>query len=196
MNVISNRISYSHRLSHLANIDKYLFCNFYRIPPRYSFKMGSRSSTLIGFAVIAHLTISCLVLGNNQVFVGESIRDSINESISNTIIHTDLKLSDMLMKKHIVLLEIVAFMFILNFLVRHTLSTFGSTIQKVVRCIICRKADEVRRLEAVMNAVQVTYKAARTRGVIKGVSSYNILQNPRYQVSKGKRNFVEVAEYR
>ncbi|GFH46056.1 hypothetical protein CTEN210_02530 [Chaetoceros tenuissimus] len=162
-------------------IDKYLFCNFYRIPPRYSFKMGSRSSTLIGFAVIAHLIISCLVLGNNQVFVGESIRDSINESISDTIIQTDLKLSDMLMKKHIVLLEIVAFMFILNFLVRHTLSTFGSTIQKVMRCIICRKADEVRRLEAVMNAVQVTYKAARTRGVIKGVSSYNILQNPRYQ---------------
>ena len=190
MNTISYGISCSHYSSHLANIDKYLFCNFYRIPPRYSFKMGSRSSTLIGFAVIAHLIISCLVLGNNQVFVGESIRHSINESISDAIIQTDLKLSDMLMKKHIVLLEIVAFMFILNFLLRQTLSTFGSTIQKVMRCIICRKADEVRRLEAVMNAVQVTYKAARTRGVIKGVSSYNILQNPRYQVSKGKRNFV------
>jgi len=120
--------------------------------------------------------MSCWILGNNQIFSGESIVDNIPIDIV-----LQLKLKDIMLKKHIVILEIIAIVFLMNIVIKKLISTFGTTLQRIMRCICFRKGNKVKKLEAVMNTVQVTYSGARARGVIKGLASYNILQNPKYQ---------------
>jgi|AntRauTorckE5430_2_1112549.scaffolds.fasta_scaffold02934_2 hypothetical protein len=120
--------------------------------------------------------MSCWILGNNQIFSGESIVNNVPIDIVR-----QLKLKDIMLKKHIVILEIIAVIFLMNILVKKIMSTFGATLQRIMQCICFRKGDKVKKLQAVMNTVQVTYSGARARGVIKGLASYNILQNPNYQ---------------
>jgi len=119
--------------------------------------------------------MSCWILGTNHIFLGESIRDR------DIAIVAKLGIKDIIFKKHVIILEMIAFLFIANYFVRKFISTFGTTLTKIMRCIICSKGDKVKKLEASMNTVQVTYSGARARGVIKGLASYNILQNPKYQ---------------
>lgn len=94
---------------------------------------------------------------------------------------TNLKIKEIIFKKHIVILEIIAAIFLAHALIKKLMDTFGTTVRKIMRCIFCSKGNEVKKLEAVMNTVQITYSGARARGVIKGLASYNILQNPKYQ---------------
>ncbi len=118
--------------------------------------------------------MSCWILGRNQIFTGKSISSaSPNEFIGS------LQLTDIMLKTHVVPLEVIALLFIGNHLVQHFFSSFGSTLAKIMRCLLCSKGNEVRKLQKVLNRVQVTYHGARARGVIKGLASYNILQNPK-----------------
>jgi hypothetical protein len=158
--------------------DKFLFCNFYRIPPKYSDAIGSRSTTLIGCSILFHIFMSCWILGNNQIFSGESI---VNDFPIDIV--PQLKLKDLMHKKHIIILEIIAAIFLIHILSKELIQTFGTTLQRTLRCVLCMKGDKVKKLKAVMNTVQVTYSGARARGVIKGLASYNILQNPKYQAA-------------
>lgn len=158
-------------------IDKFLFCNFYRIPPKYSDKIGSRSTSLIGYGVILHIFMSCWMLGNSQIFPGEYFSEETPESLTVG----DLSITDAAFKKHIMILEAVGIFFIMNFVLQKFLSTFGSVFSKVTRCLFCSVGNKVQKLTKVMNTVQISYRSARERGVIKGLASYNILQNPKYQ---------------
>lgn len=100
--------------------------------------MGSRSTMFIGYSIVLHLFMSSWILGNNQIFVGESILETVNiDAVAN------LKIKDIMLKKHIVMLEIIAAMFLAHAVLKKS--------------------------------------SARARGVIKGLASYNILQNPQYQ---------------
>lgn len=92
-----------------------------------------------------------------------------------------LSFTDIILKRHIVILEIVAVLFISHIVIKKFTTTFSGTLVKILRCLICGKGNRVKKIKAKMNAVQVTYGGAKARGVIKGLASYNILQNPKYQ---------------
>jgi len=142
--------------------------------------MGSRSTMFIGYSIVLHLFMSCWILGNNQIFSGESMLESVNvDAVDDAV--ANLKFKEIMYKKHIVILEIVAVIFLAHALIKRLMDACGSTVRKMMRCIFCSKGNEVKKLEAVMNTVQITYTGARARGVIKGLASYNILQNPKYQ---------------
>lgn len=158
-------------------IDKYLFCNFYRIPPKYSDKIGSRSTSLIGYAIVLHILMSCWMLGNSQIFPGEYFSDRGAESIEVG----DLTITDVVFKKHIMILIAIGIFFVTNSFLQRFLSTFVHALTKVTRCLVCSIGNKVQKLTKVMNTVQVSYSGARERGVIKGLASYNIMQNPKYQ---------------
>ncbi len=119
--------------------------------------------------------MSCWILGNNQIFSGILLS---NEEID---VVEQLRFTDILLKRHIVILEIIAVLFIVNVIARQLTAAFGATIRNALKCLFCGKGNKVKKLKAAMNAVQVTYRGARTRGVIKGLASYNIMQNPKYQ---------------
>jgi len=152
-------------------VDKYLFCNFYRIPPKYSDDIGSRSTSLIGYGIILHIIMSCWILGSNQIFSGRLLYDGDRFGDSYIV--------KFMMKRHIIPLECLGLIFIVGFIMRRSLMTFSKTLSKIVRCLICSSGTNIKELKRVMNAVQVRYSAARLRGVIKGLASYNILQNPK-----------------
>jgi hypothetical protein len=129
----------------------------------------------IGYSILFHIFMSCWILGNNQIFAGVSLSNHKVDVVER------LKFTDIILKRHIVILEIIAALFIANIVARKLTSAFGATIKKVLTCLLCGKGNKVKKLKALMNAVQVTYGGARARGVIKGLASYNILQNPKYQ---------------
>ena len=155
-------------------IDKYLFCNFYRIPPKYSDDMGRICTTLIGFAILLHLFMSCWILGKNQVFVGHG-------SVQSSFITTSVQLKDTMLKKHIIPLELIGIAFVCGHLSVWLCNAFGGTTMKCLRCISCSSGTKVKKLKAMMNKVQVDYSSAKERNIIKGLASYNILQNTKYQ---------------
>ena len=156
-------------------VDKFLFCNFYRIPPKYSDDIGSRSSSLIGYGILLHIMMSCWILGSNQIFIGQNVFGNY----SNTY-----RWTKGMFKLHIIPLEVLGILFIIGLMIRRSLITFMNTIIKFLHCLTCGligSSNNIQRLQKTMNTVQVGYSAARARGVIKGLASYNILQNPKYQ---------------
>jgi hypothetical protein len=116
--------------------------------------------------------MSCWILGNNQIFSGVPIVDNVPLFKDNSIVKT-------MVKTHIVPLEVVALLFLAGLIMRRSLKELLQTIGNFLKCLTCRSGSSVRELKKVMNTVQVGYSAARLRGVIKGLASYNILQNPK-----------------
>ena len=154
-------------------VDKFLFCNFYRVPPKYSDDIGARSTSLIGYGILLHIVMSCWILGSNQIFSGQQLFKDNQEDVigSNTV--------SFMFKAHIIPLEVIAILFISGLIMRRSLMTFTGTLMKCLRCLICSSGSSVKKLKKMMNTVQVGYSAARARGVIKGLASYNFLQNPK-----------------
>lgn len=149
-------------------IDKFLFCNFYRIPPRYSEKMGTTSTTLIGFSVVVHLLISIAMLGNEKIF----------RSVRRDVPFFGLK-ETALGQIHLLPLESLLAGFIFYNLMENFVGEWKRKIVSVLKCLVCRSGVTKGKLMSQMNTVQVDYTSARRRGVIKGLASYNILQNPK-----------------
>mmetsp|Transcript_2578 Transcript_2578/g.3799 ORF Transcript_2578/g.3799 Transcript_2578/m.3799 type:complete len:115 (-) Transcript_2578:19-363(-) len=114
--------------------------------------------------------MSCWILGRNQIFEGESFSHKASSEFMGNI-----RLSGMMLKKHVVILETIGFLFLSSYVARRFFVSFRSTLNKLMRCVFCGKGNEVQKLQKVMNRVQVTYSGARARGVIKGLASYNIL---------------------
>jgi len=159
-------------------VDKFLFCNFYRTPLKYSDDIGQRSSRLIGFCILLHLIVSCWILGNGEIFVGRFIgRRKVVDEVYK-ILH-NIKITDILTKRHIVLLEMTLVAFLGGIILYLTTSRFRMTMKRLWMFLTCSSGDKVEKLRAVMNTVQIKYSNAHSQGIIKGLSSYNILKNPK-----------------
>ena len=161
-------------------VDKFLFCNFYQTPPMYSDDMGKRSTALLGYLVILHLLMSLWMMGNEEIFQGQPLSgqaypDDLRKGIRAST------LEEKLFKKHLFPIELTLVIFVGWMLLSRMSSTFLSKVCGCLRCLTCSKGNKVKNLKSQMNTVQVDYSSARDREIIKGLSSYNILQNPKYQ---------------
>jgi len=161
-------------------IDKFLFCNFYRIPPKYSDNIGRRSTKLIGLCIILHLSMSIWILGNQQILYGDNVFKKRDFKIPGNI-----KLKDITFKKHVMILESLFLVFIFTYACKRALFGFALSIDKCLRCMFCCNGYKLEKLKSLLNTVNVRFSNAKKRGVIKGLASYNILQNPKYQEAFG-----------
>ncbi len=159
-------------------VDKFLFCNLYRIPPKYSDDIGARSTSLIGYGILLHIFMSCWILGSNQVFTGRIAFGSRNNIIDPN--KTNKNIARVMLKEHIIPLEVIAILFVVGLIMKGSLMTFFKTSMKCLRCLMCMSGSKISKLKKTLNTVQVAYSAAKARGVIKGLATYNILQNPKY----------------
>lgn len=159
-------------------VDKFLFCNFYRIPPKYSDDIGARSTSLIGYGILLHIFMSCWILGSNQVFTGQVAFGKQNIIIDTS--NTSNSITRVMLKEHIIPLEVIAILFVVGLIMKRSLMTFLKTSLKCLRCLTCMSGSSIIQLKKTLNTVQVAYSTARARGVIKGLATYNILQNPKY----------------
>ena len=161
-------------------VDKYLFCNFYRTPPMYSDDMGKRSTKILGYLVIVHLIMSIWMMGCEEIFVGEPI--SNEDSYSSQLAGVDSTLPSFLnklRKKHLVPLVGILIAYIAGQLFSNISSAFLSRVCGCLRCLTCMTSSKVKHLTSSMCTVQVDYSNARDREIIKGLATYNILQNPK-----------------
>lgn len=155
-------------------VDKFLFCNFYRTPPRYSDRMGKKCTKLLGFLIVLHMIMSLWMMGGGHIFQGESFSGQQLGDISASWTAS-------LRKRHLFTIEATLILFVTSIFLSQCSSAFWGRVCDCLRCLTCRKGIRVKGLRNNMNTLQVDYTSARDRGIIRGLSSYNILQNPKYQ---------------
>lgn len=161
-------------------VDKFLFCNFYRTPPMYSDDMGKRCTSLLGYLVILHLGMSLWMMGCEEIFQGERLSgEQYPEDLRLGLRSSTMQ--EKLMKKHLFPIEVTLVMFVAWMLLSRVSSTFLRKFCGCLQCMTCSRGSKLKDLKNNMNTVQVDYSSARDREIIKGLSSYNILQNPKYQ---------------
>jgi hypothetical protein len=156
--------------------DKFLFCNYYRTPPLYSDAMSRTSTSLLGYLVFLHLGMSLWMMGNEQIFEGEPLQ--CQEDPAELGYGTR---SGKILKKHLFPLEVALFILVAWTIVSNISSTFLRKVCGFLQCLMCMTGTKAKALTKSMNTVQVSYSSARDRGIIKGLTSFNILQNPTYQ---------------
>jgi len=166
-------------------VDKFLFCNFYRIPPRYADNMGKTSTNLVGFAVLVHLVMSLWILGNGRIFESASFVEGTKGVAtvppSSSSHNDDTSFASNISQRHLLPLEITLLLFITFNVVTRMLRRSGTQVLKILKCLTCRRENVRKKMMSMLNTVQIDYSRAVDRGVIKGLASFNILQNPKYQ---------------
>jgi hypothetical protein len=169
-------------------IDKWLFCRFYRTPPVYSDRMGQSASKLLGFSIVLHLILSLWSLGTNDkifdgldAFINGSTPSDINAGVLTSLIQRVI-----LKKRHLIILEAVLLTFFAALIISKFSHGLGSGLLGICRCFACQATNnQAKKLEKTRNTLEIDYRSACQRGIIKGLASYNILKNPRYAEAFG-----------
>ena len=142
----------------------------------YSDEMGKTCTSLLGYLVVLHLGMSMWMMGCEEIFVGEHLS---GEDYSQDLKNVDSSFQDKLLKRHLLPIEVTLVLFVAGMLLSQVSSRFLRRICGCLQCLTCSKGGKVKNLKSNMNTVQVDYSSARNREIIKGLSSYNILQNPK-----------------
>jgi hypothetical protein len=146
----------------------------------YSDDMGKTSTRLLGYLVIVHLVMSMWMMGCEEIFIGVPISDEDPYSSTlNEVGNTSSSFQDKLRKKHLVPLVVTLLIFVAGQLLSNISSAFLRRVCGCLRCLTCATSSKVKNLTSSMNTVQVDYSSARDREIIKGLATYNILQNPK-----------------
>jgi len=161
-------------------VDKFLFCNFYRTPPQYSDTMGKMTTQYVGYSIIVHLLMSIWMLGNKAIFESKSF-DRQGDISQFEQSYNPLKLHGNLEQAHVVPLATFLVGFVVLWFINVQTKEFTHFTKKFINCITCSGGAQHDKLVGAMNTVQVSYTRAKERGLIKGLATYNILQNPKYQ---------------
>ena len=169
-------------------VDKWLFCRFYQTPPVYSDRMGQTASKLIGLSIVVHLVMSMWSLGTNEkifdgldAFINGNAPSGINVGALTSLIKRVI-----LQKRHLIILETVLLFFFAALILSNISKRLGGSLLGFFRCIACQASkNQAKKLEKTRNTVEVDYRSAMQRGIIKGLASFNILKNARYAEAFG-----------
>lgn len=174
-------------------IEKYAFIHLYRSPPRYNATISKTATRLVPWAVVFHLLFSIWALSNKEIFNSSS--SSSNAVTEHAAVGASAagRLSgffgDLWSASNqedtfplFVLLVLVVVALLLEYLLE---ATFGSVGQLFVAIFgnICSQwsyLTEMRKYYEQKGTRHVTYSRAVQRGIIKGLATYNLLQNPFY----------------
>lgn len=157
-------------------MDKFLFCNFYRIPPMYTDELGKMSTKLVGYSVVVHLCMSIWMLGNREIFRSRSFRDDIATHAS-----IDLSTGSHLEQLHLFPIEALLCTYLLGRIIIIIIQFSGSQSVNLLKCLTCRSGNQVKHLmkQKERKYIKVDFCRAVERGMIKGLASYNMLHNPK-----------------
>lgn len=163
-------------------VDKYLFINLYQIPHRFTTKIGREATKLIPLGLAVHCAMGVWVYSNQEIFSDERTENSVFQEGSS---YLGPEITEKLQYKQVlpllVLFLVIAAYFILNMgskYLRRSLRQVKTYLagDKKGRMEIQEKLRQARSYGA-----QVLFKKAVKRNIIKGLASYNILQNPVYK---------------
>jgi hypothetical protein len=164
-------------------VDKYLFIKLYKSPHRFSTRIGKQATMLIPLGVAVHLFGAVWALADQEMFSYGA--DANAKEISNYTDHFILadifsKISHKQTFPLFVLGAGIIIAYVLFYVCRYILRL----VVQVRDLCIGNKATKDRIAELRNNHSQgstIPFSKAVQRNVIKGLASYNLLQNPVYK---------------
>lgn len=164
-------------------IDKFMLLRFYRTPPRFNAEIGKLATRLIPLAIIGHLLVAIWMYGSTQILSTPQTGQQIYHH--NVDRFDAARLRDKLNDRHIFGLIGVLVIVVVGVIIDEFLRNFIGLLRVLMRGACgsyCNKSEYHDKFESFLNShVQVKYSRALTRGLIKGLTNYNILQNPIYK---------------
>ena len=163
-------------------VDKFLFLNYYRSPPRYKTNIGRSATALIPYCLALHLVSSIYMLGNKEIFHAKSGEVPVGSTIEQW---NYLNVYDKVSQKHTYPLFVLLVIILVGLLlsqVAEQLFVFVSSIIKACFGSCMAKSQFYQEMEQYLfHTITIPYSRAVRRGIIKGLTNYNILQNPKYK---------------
>ena len=173
-------------------VDKAMFCWLYGKPPQYDPTINQKYSNVLGYALLIHVAFGTWMLGNKSILqsnVGNntasvlstlddgtlSFRTDIGESALRAINAYEIK--DHLLQAHVLplftLLVFLLFCIALNLV----WGFVGSIVHKIWRIITCGRCCNVKTVY-----LKAPLEDVRDDIALWGITSYNIFENPIYQM--------------
>lgn len=94
--------------------------------------------------------------------------------------YSPLAVDEKLTQKHLLGLVILFWALIAYAIVHAFFHGLTHLTTKIINFLTCGGGADTDKLLSVMNTVQTQYTHALDRGLIKGLATYNVLQNPKY----------------
>mmetsp|Transcript_27364 Transcript_27364/g.45898 ORF Transcript_27364/g.45898 Transcript_27364/m.45898 type:complete len:1511 (+) Transcript_27364:125-4657(+) len=179
-------------------VEKYLFIHLYRIPPHFSNSVGKRATALLPYAFILHLTMSIWMLSSEELFANEETTTSGASTVNTGNSTIQKKITGEAIFPLFLLLVAILAVRISTHIYKGSARTVHALLEKFcgTRCVeqlqccttagccsCCGKGKAGKKSASA--ATVVTYTRAVQRNLIKGLSTYNILQNPIYKEKFG-----------
>ena len=163
-------------------VDKFLFLNYYRSPPRYKTNIGRSATALIPYALVLHLVASIWMLGNKEIFHAPSEEVPVGSFIESWNL---LNIHEKVTQKHTYPLFVLLIIILVGLLLAQLAEQIFTGVSSMVKtcCGSCMaKSEFYKEMEQYLfNTITIPYGRAVRRGIIKGLTNYNILQNPKYK---------------
>lgn len=159
-------------------VEKYCFFNLYRTPPNFTGAMGKRASSLLPLALIIHLAMSVWVLSNPELF-DTTIDSNARNNTSGS--HVSSSIADKVTGKYTYPLFAFMIVLIAERIVVTLIKEFVGGIDTVAVVLFGKLMRHKKKDKQDENKVPITYSRAIARSRIKGLPTYNILQNPAYK---------------
>lgn len=169
-------------------LDKFLFVRYYQSPIRYPSSVGLQASALVPYAVVAHLILALWAVSQSEVF-----ETAHSETAFGTVVYSALGLKGidpgglkkLISQRHTVFLAILLLVLIIvliaKWIVHHFLFA-GSRISQLLCFDFVSKYDFFFSTKLFnKKRLSMSFPRAVRRGYIRGLDSYNILQNKRYK---------------
>lgn len=151
-------------------VEKFMFINLYKVPPHFNSFIGRRATTMIPYAVMLHLAMSIWVLANHEIFNNDTSSTSPASVVKNTVPYFSIR--DKLFGSNTFPLLVFLFAIAAYEIVRIVLTNSMCDSETV---------DQIDRRKSAKAQYFVNYTRAVQRNLIKGLSTYNVLQNPVYK---------------
>ncbi len=165
-------------------VDKYLFVNMYSIPHRYSAIIGKKATMLIPLGVALHLVMSIWVLSNEQIFSSTPYSHAIDITRNFESYILVQGLSEMISYQQTFPVFLLFASVLLFFLLHKIFNQLKMIILQLRMLFVGDKEakEKIQALQALRRyGVTVPFSRAVQRNIIKGLSTYNVLQNPVYK---------------
>jgi NADH:ubiquinone oxidoreductase subunit 6 (subunit J) len=170
-------------------IDKFVFVRLCKEPKPYSAKMGQQATMLIPIGVVFHLAMSVWMLSNKEIFssdVDAQISQIQEQGKSNSKLGNEL-LTKITFKQTVPLFALLCAILGIFFLYHFLKRVRG--VADVVKLFFVGNSEIKNKIEVLQfirdEGVVETFSGLVYAGKMKGLTTYNILQNPDYKEAFG-----------
>merc|ERR1711998_230696 len=130
---------------------------------------------ILVYGVLIHLLFGILMFSGDMIFTSKTFSTE-GEYEAYTKLYKGVEWSEKVTQNHVVVLTIMFVLLVAAIIIKQLFGGGARFLFFLYKTLCCKK-DAVKTK---FNALNVTYKTASRRCLIKGLPSYNVLENPVY----------------